>query len=349
MNVGLMVDSFVFRFDASQSIGLGHAYRCMALIERINVDSSINVIVIAKQLPVFLIEKLQGINAKVHLLDKCFNVLQEIQAIDNICHKVNCHSIILDGYQFDVLFRKALCSLQFHISCFDDLNNIDQLYCDLVINALPFAHSLGYENSAPKAQGLFGLPYSIIRQEFIKAPVIKYQHRKSILVNFGGSDVLNFTLPMVKHLMDSPLVENHDIIVVTGGGFQHQAEVRTLCLMAGFEHIHNCNEMSAIMNKCKLAICAPGAIVYELAYCAVPSVFITVADNQLLSATAHQALGWCHVINGQEGNALEQAIQISELLCDDSIGLKQMSVKASLLVDGQGVERIINALTSSTY
>jgi len=340
----LMLETLVFRFEASQNIGLGHAYRCMALIEKINIDRLFSVVVISKKLPSFLIEKLQGFNAKVHLLDTCLNVAQEIQAIDTLCKQTNCRSIILDGYQFDALYRKTLSSLGLHITCFDDVNELDGLHCDLVINALPFAHSLGYEKSAPIAMQLLGLPYSIIRQEFMKAPVVEYCNRKSILVNFGGSDVLNFTLPMIKLLMKSLLAEKHEIIIVTGGAFDKRDEVQKLCLTAGFEHIHNCNEMSTVMNKCKLAICAPGSIVYELAYCAVPSVFITAADNQLLSAKAHQTLGWCDVIDGQEKNALQQAIKVAELLCDDVIKLEERSVKASLLVDGQGVERIINAL-----
>lgn len=340
-----MKQALIFRFDASKSIGLGHAYRSMALIEKINLEKLCHVIVFTKQMPIFLIEKLQGFGAKVYWLDEQLSIEQEILKIKEISHHINCKSLILDGYQFNDEYRKKLSLLPLQISCFDDVNDLNSLHCDLVINALPSAHLIGYDKSAPIATKLLGLSYSIIRQEFIKATSVEYHNRKSILVNFGGSDVLNFTIPTIKALISSHLINHHKVVVVTGGAFEKETEVQALCLRAGFEHIHNCKKMSTILHQCKLAICAPGAIIYELAYCGVPSVFITVADNQLLSAEAHQHLGWCQVVDGQDVDAVEQAIKKSELLCDDTIKLTERSVRASSLVDGHGVDRIIDALT----
>lgn len=339
-----MNSTILFRFDASAQIGLGHAYRCLALIEALTAQKKYNVLVVSEILPSFLIDKLSAYHAKVQLLGSGLNSTQEIASIEALKKNLTCGNVVLDGYQFNGDYRKQLRALDLNIICFDDINTLTHLYCDVVINALPNAFQLGYQQSAESAKYLLGLPYSVIRNEFIQSKKINYKERQSVLINFGGSDVLNLTIPTIKLLESSILAKEHKIIVVTGGAFKEHQLVNELCVQLGFEHQHNCNNMSNVIQKCKLAICAPGAIIYELAYCGVPSIFITVADNQLLSAQSHQALGWCYVIHHKVNGVLQQAVGMAEQLSHDKNKLIEMSKKSISLVDGNGVNRIIEEM-----
>jgi spore coat polysaccharide biosynthesis predicted glycosyltransferase SpsG len=99
--------------------------------------------------------------------------------------------------------------------------------------------------------------------------------------------------------------------------------------------------MASLLAECKMAICAPGSMVYELSYCAVPTLFLTVADNQKVSAQAHQKMGWCRVMDGLTSQNSVVAVELLIKLWNDKKQLLVMSNIAKNINDGQGVKRII--------
>lgn len=344
----LMVNCLLFRFDAPSGIGLGHAFRCMALIEHLSLNSSkgeVTCVVISKYLPEFLTTQLLTMQVKIIWLANDDNTIEEITQISVIKARFKALLIVLDGYQFDESYREQLAKLSITIVAFDDTNELSHLHCDVVINALPFADILGYQNSAPLAQHLLGLQYSIVRQEFLSSRTMPFNQREKLLINFGGSDVGGLTLPIIEQVFAGLLsILPENVVVVTGGGCTGVSKINTFCARVGYQHIHQCNYMAELLNQCKMAICAPGAIVYELAYCKVPSVFLTVADNQILSAKAHQFAGWSFAFNGLNANDINEAIIQVKNLWHNTKQLTLMSDAASKLVDGQGVSRIIEKL-----
>lgn len=332
----------IFRFDASHDIGLGHAYRCFALIEYLALIRGIYSLVISTELPDFLVEKLRKLNTHVVLLE---HGCDELLTIKQLSQYYQSRALFIDGYQFDEYYRRQLKSLNTKILCFDDLNSLTHLHSDLVINAVASAKQLDYSKSAPDATLLLGLPYSIIRNEFITAPKITFKVRKKLLINFGGSDVANLTIPLIEQLAYSQmLIDKADILVVTGGAYQQVDRLGELCHRLGIEYVHNSDDIATLLIQSKMAICAPGAMVYELAYCGVPSIFMSVADNQFLSAKAHQQAGWCQAINGLQKNSSDLALKQLNLLWSDQQQLQSMSLIASSLVDGLGVQRIVEKI-----
>lgn len=355
----------LFRFDASSSIGLGHAFRCCALIEYLdnNISSyAIQCIVITKLLPEFLKEKVDNLGAQIEMIEESLTLADEITIISAIVKKYSSPVLVLDGYQFNQYYRQQLEKInldkhndnQLKVVVFDDTNELRGLYCAMVINALSDADQLGYENSAPKAKLLLGLSFSIIRQEFLSKNSSPYPERKLLLINFGGSDIGSLTLPVIKgvakKMADNQLdVSAGNIVVITGGGCENIEKIQDFCQKMNFRHIHQCNTMADLLNQTRLAICAPGAIVYELAYCQVPSVFLTIADNQLLSAKAHQKAGWGIVFDGRCNTGVEHALTQSAALWQDQAQLQNMSSIAGELVDGKGVVRIVDTLVDTFF
>lgn len=348
----------LFRFDASSAIGLGHAFRCAALIEHINnyfSKASLKCVVISKVLPDFLQKKLGAIGADVVLLDDSLSLSAELEKISIIANKMSSKLLLLDGYQFDQAYRQKLSRLNnksLKIATFDDTNDLDKLYCHLVINALPNGESLGYKLSATNAKHLLGLSYSIVRQEYLHQKLTVFTERNLIVINFGGSDIGGLTLPVINALAKKLRLNNivysaDNIVVITGGGCKNIEDIQFFCQKMGFRHVHQCENMAKLLSQSRLAICAPGAIVYELAYCQVPSIFLTVADNQLLSAKAHQEAGWCYVFDGRCESGMTLALNKLSTLWLDSPKLQKMSAIAEHLVDGKGVTRIVEALLNT--
>lgn len=331
--------TYLFRFDASTQIGLGHAYRCLALIEYLALHRATQCLIIVKQLPEYLHHKLAEFSATVVTLNDSED---ELTAIEQLSKQYCSQLLILDGYQFDQHYRRSLAEMGLKIICFDDTNSFEKLYCDGLINALPFASALGYQHTAPNASLLLGLQYSILREEFMGSYQPPFMQRTKLLINFGGSDPAHLTLPIIQLLLSCPqVIKPEDLLVITGGAYLQQDKVSHLCQQAGVEHIHHCQNMAEQLSKCKMAICAPGSMVYELSYCAVPTIFLTIADNQLLSAQAHQKIGWCKVLDGLTKNSVALAIEQLMALWDDPKALLTMSTIAKSINDGQGVARII--------
>lgn len=335
-----MSNKIVFRFDASTKIGIGHAMRCLAVIELLN-KYQVKVIVSACQLPSYIKDELYKHNVTINIQQSDIGSTSDLSELLATVKQHKIKTLVIDGYSFDEHYRYLLKERVSNLVTFDDTNDFSHLYCDLVINALITANSLGYELSAPQAKHLLGLKFSILRSEFLlikRKPITK---RQGVLVNFGGSDVNQLTLPAIKLIaVKLNFLPRPKVIVVTGGSCNNIEKITAACQQFDFEHHHNTNEVSSLMSQCALAICAPGSMVYELAYCHVPSVFLIVADNQMLSAQTQQAAGWCRVFNGRTKGALSLAINSAIDLWQDKAELKRMSKNANLLIDGKGTERI---------
>jgi len=333
-----MTYPLLFRFDGGEKIGLGHAYRCFALIEYLAKHHQIACLIMIRQLPEFLCVKLKSLNCSLLTFKKNDD---EIAIIERCGDQNNSTGLILDGYQFDQAYRQRLARLALKIICFDDSNSLQKLHCDIVINAQAQAKQLGYQYSAPYALHLLGLSYSLVREEFTAQCRLNFSHRKKILINFGGSDCANLTILLIQKLtLVQGIINPRDVVIVTGGAYQTPDKIHSLCQSAGFEHIYNSQDMARLLSRCRMAICASGSMVYELAYCGVPSVLLTVADNQRISAQSHQKAGWCYAFNGLENHGLNAAFSRAIELWADQVQLTAMSNIAMQLIDGQGVKRI---------
>ena len=105
--------------------------------------------------------------------------------------------------------------------------------------------------------------------------------------------------------------------------------------------------MPELMAWADLAVVAGGSTNWELAFMGLPSIIITVADNQ--SAIARQlgkmeitlSLGWYQQLTI---NKLKTAI--SELLCEPK-QRQHMSEKGIQLVDGLETQRVIETINKN--
>jgi spore coat polysaccharide biosynthesis predicted glycosyltransferase SpsG len=98
------------------------------------------------------------------------------------------------------------------------------------------------------------------------------------------------------------------------------------------------------MRRAGLAVSAAGGTTGELAAFGVPSLIVTVAENQEAGARQAAAAGWCRALDGRLSGAPAQIAAAARALWADLGARRAMADRARGLVDGQGVARVCRAL-----
>jgi UDP-2,4-diacetamido-2,4,6-trideoxy-beta-L-altropyranose hydrolase len=315
-----------FRVEGNENVGLGHIMRCFALSQAAQGDN-IEVVFICNQASKnFLLSRHQWHGKIVVIDDSHWNP----SAIVDLRSERNKHEIefikkcmlrfalnkyaqsrqmlVLDGYQFDHSYQKALSKVGIHFAYLDDINTfLEQKkmhVANIVINGAASARQLGYEKNTPNSRLCLGTQYLLLRPEFINLPLIPIANRRSLLICFGGADLQKHTENILWAL--SKLKFQCPVTIVTGAAYKDQAQLVNR-IKDGFlsydtvkqkismpiQYIHDAQNMADIMMHSRLCISAAGGSQFELMRCYTPSFLVVVADNQMPAATESSKQGWC--------------------------------------------------------
>ncbi|MCL2819369.1 MAG: DUF354 domain-containing protein [Oscillospiraceae bacterium] len=236
-----------FRIDISKEIGTGHFYRMNALAD---------VFIEMKHECVFFKSEDEPINFTE------FNI------------------IILDTYEVSDNYIASLNSNNTLLVCYDD-NALYKYNCDVLLNANFYAHELMFTfgNKIPKL--LLGGKYALLRREFRDSIPLEIREKaKNIFICFGGSDARNITPDVIRSLKE---IENVNISVVLGAYTSNDDEVYALSAV-NITVYKTPEKIYDIMQNCDIAVAASGSMIYEFSAIGMPTILITQAENQLLSA-----------------------------------------------------------------
>lgn len=336
----------IFRVDASQSIGLGHLMRCLALAGYFSPKHHVTFLINKTTHPLY--KALNHGHFKALIMPDLLTPKEEVYWLNENVELKSVDWLVLDGYQFSEAYRFALSSMLISKPClfaiFDDNNDQGQLYANCIINGNEHASLLDYRYTASTAELCLGAQYRVIRQAFaayqnIDNPITE---RHEITVIMGGSDTKNLTLSILQrlHVVLPQVVIN----VITGQAYPHlnvltpfvQAHSRTL------KHHHNCQNVEAIFARSRLAISAGGTTQYELQACCTPTILLMVANNQEIACNMASKQEMAHVLDfRQTANLVKLVTDVEQLWPDENRLIKMhntMKAKAVL----NGAENIIN-------
>jgi len=147
---------------------------------------------------------------------------------------------------------------------------------------------------------LLGGKYFMLNDQFTRVRYLlekeytKLQDRSNnpifiINVAFGGADVPNVTSKVVQLLLNE--YRSHDQVrveIILGGLNQHKDDIQNLVKdVPNFSLYQNISydKLSGLLANTHLSICAGGVSLYERCAMAIPSIVITIADNQIESTT----------------------------------------------------------------
>lgn len=208
-----------------------------------------------------------------------YEILDWLNNTDELISKIKGSEIvIIDSYLAPLDLYERISAASTYSVYIDDNMRLD--YPEgAVLNGSIYAEQLGYPNKFDTAYFL-GPKYIPLRKEFWQSREKQIKSEiQSVLITFGGQDTANLTPRMLRFLVRN----QPDLIkkVVVGSGFKNlDLIIEAKDDKTEIYRSPSSAEMLKIMYESDIAISAAGQTIYELAHVGVPTIAITVADNQ---------------------------------------------------------------------
>ncbi|MFK7767059.1 MAG: UDP-2,4-diacetamido-2,4,6-trideoxy-beta-L-altropyranose hydrolase [Mariniblastus sp.] len=333
----------LIRADVGPSVGTGHLMRTLALGQAWKQISG-EVTVVCGELPRGLSKRIVAEGFDVQTIKNCLCDTVDGEETLSVIKSVGPDWIVLDGYRFDDEYQSQLKTSGAKLLVLDDYQHAQHHSADLILNQNIYAKLEQYDNS-DHSKILAGPEFALLREEFsILATKRTATDARRLLVTFGGADPDNWTLKTLQTLSD---LKRKRLIVdcVIGACYPHGSELDQFKRTANMNlRIHrNVDRMTTLMTRVDLAITAGGSTCYELARCGIPAVVIAIADNQVPVACAMDEQGAMVSLSG-ESDARGALGQTINALLKDPDKRSEMSRLGQLLVDGRGVQRIVDRM-----
>jgi UDP-2,4-diacetamido-2,4,6-trideoxy-beta-L-altropyranose hydrolase len=360
--------TFLFRVDANVNIGCGHLIRCLSLAHVLKEKQQHVVFAGEIKLPEYiaLLEKakidvlpLDGLNDESlkALTEHSQNNAINKDALDTLTYARNLHAhmVIADSYkitrQWQTHFQNIL-----PLFTFEDIpgrRHLSQLLLDPTINRTP----QNYKNIVnDDCQLLLGSDYTLLRPEFNKLrktrlnsanintkennTALRYSKKIKVLIFFGGTDPAGISYQVIKKLPSS--VKATALLSEQSPAFE---QVRTYAL--AHPHItlvSYCKGMAEFMAQFDIIIGAPGSNSWERCCLGIPSLTLTLADNQRDIATVMEKKGAALNFGYATEENINKLVVTFFSLITDIEQLKLMATRALSLCDGLGAERVCEQL-----
>ena len=334
--------SLLIRADASISRGTGHVVRGLTLageLHRRGWETSFA----ARDIPGALRSEIEAAGHRFVPVPSHIPMSAEPAYLES-ASAVPFSVVIADHYDIDAAWHRAAAGLARSVAAVDDLASAEQAV-DVLLNQNLGYSDADYEGLTPTGcRLLIGPEYAMLRPAFRDARLGGLRHRdevRRILVFMSGGDPGDATGQVLAALAET---EAH-IDVVVGGAYPHLESLHHLASRHGRAMVHQSTpDMAKLMMLSDLAVGAPSSASWERCCLGLPTVTITLAENQLRVAAALSALGatvslgWYH-----EVDQAAIAGAVAELSSRGS-RLREMSEIAAGVTDGRGTERVADVL-----
>lgn len=354
----------IVRVDASLKIGTGHVMRCLTLAEELRRRGDdvcflcrkhpghMGDIITRKNFHVsFLPEHEQALKTHPEKRDYSawLGVSQDEDAKQTI-HSLGSEYVdwlIVDHYGLDIVWEKELRPYANRIMVIDDLANRKH-DCDLLLDqSISRANEKRYGKLLPDyCINLLGVKYAVIREEFRQARKFCSMRGNGvarILVYFGGNDPNNLT-GMSLEALDSPKLSHLWVDTVIGADNPHLEKVEKQVRNRPGTRLHIQPEgFVELMLRADLCIGAGGTTTWERITLGLPSIVITVAENQesiIKELAKSDFVTWI----GKKEHITPSAIRNSLLCVTDTMGTQELLSTPPNPVDGFGALRVAEKL-----
>ncbi len=334
----------LIRADANEQIGTGHVMRCLS-IARAFANKGEEVKFITADHRGDGLVKNGGFDS-VCLDSEWTDMNGEIDQLIGMIKRENPSLLIIDSYYVTEKYLSSISNVVRTVYM-DDLNSA----CwnvDVLINYNIFSSVFDYAKyNGTRTRLLLSPKYAPLRVEFINCPGHGIKDVTDILISAGGSDPERITERIIRNVCSKYSHITFHFIV--GALNPRLDEIKKLAEARSNVVLHiNEQRMSDLMKNCDIAISAAGTTLYELCACGIPTITYTLADNQLVAAEqfAKQGImlsaGDCR---GDEG-FIKRLESLLDRLVNDHGMSADLSSRMQELVDGNGAERIVEALLS---
>lgn len=353
----------LFRVDAAQEIGSGHVMRCLCLAEALRAAGHACRF-LCRRREGDLIETIETRGFSCRVLPATGDVpagdewlgaavAAEIEQSRAAVAAEAPDWLVVDHYALDAEWERAVAPAGSRVMVIDDLANRPH-DCDLLLDQQLYNRPGDYAALIPnQARMLLGPAYALLRPEFAELrPAAEARLRNwpptRILVNMGGVDPENATRAVLDTLACSDLPDGCAIDVVMGRNAPHVENVRGCAATSRLDVrlTVDVTDMGARMLAADLAIGAAGTTSWERACVGLPSLMLSIAENQLCVADALDRAGAALNLGPLWGPGWQDRLLAGLAALSAPGRIAEMSATCRALVDGAGTARVVEALTA---
>lgn len=343
-----MTPTLAIRADASVAIGTGHVMRCLALAQAWQDAGGKVAFVVAHATPAVR-GRLGSENFEVIELGVQPGGMEDASRFTEIARTHGADWVVVDGYPFDSEYQATMKSAGLKLLSIDDTFHAQHYFADLVLNQNLHAREECYSAREPYTHLLLGPLYALLRCEF--KPWLAWKRNipalgRKVLITMGGSDPDNATSAAIQALSLAK-IKGLEAAVVVGGSSPHLHSVeRAAAHFPGSIRLQsNASNMPELMAWADVAVSGAGSTCYEMCLLGLPAIVVDLAENQLPIAQELDRRGVvAHLGSSAEVFPQEIAGKLEWLLSSEETRVA-MSRRGRDLVDGQGAQRVVSAMT----
>lgn len=334
----------LIRADGNNQIGTGHVMRCLALAQAWQENGG-EVHFAIREGSILLESRLRDEGINLHVITVASGSAADAAQTVALTEAVDSTWVVVDGYKFGAAYQQAVKQIDLHLLVIDDYGHADHYFADLVLNQNVYAVEHLYDNRSQHTRLLLGTRYALLRREFWSwrgwEREITTIARK-VLITLGGGDLDNVALKVIRALQ-SITVEDLEVVVIVGSSNPHWQTLleATQEWRHRFRLERNVMNMTALMAWADIAVSAGGSTCWELALMGLPTIVVTLAENQKAVGPGLEAVGAAISLGWHSDVTSQQIAKSIENLLADFDQRSKMAYCGQKLVDGFGVARVV--------
>lgn len=357
------------RADASVEQGTGHLMRCLVIADALRERGHKCIFVTQPFLPK-LIKQIKDRKHRVVILnndaphpegsvvcDEYLKWLGRSVARDafetfSVINREKPDVIIADHYAIDATWMKHVASNDLKKVIIDDLANREH-FCDILIDQNFGRIPQHYDQLVPKETTILaGSEYVFIKEDFKKNREKMQADRlerdpRHLNICMGGVDKENSSFRILETIMKLEYFKNWSVDVVLRSSspnakmLNQYVENHPRNVKVYFDY----DNMASLFGKADLAIGAGGVTLWERCCVGLPTLLLTIADNQVPAALAMSKTG-AIVYSGdiREKNWQTKLGSNLSMISTKLDIIHQMSRKAFCICDGNGLGKVCDII-----
>ena len=352
-----------FRVDGNKIIGFGHVYRCIVFAHYLKENGFSPVFFCRYLHPVlktkitsdFCLVELRsdnGLNlSRNGTYQDWLGISEELDASEFILAsgKENFEFLIVDSYSLNQAWQINVSKKIPKICVLDDLAN--RLHsADFLINPSFNAKSNSYKKFVPdNCLVLAGHKYALLDSSFSFS--LNFNKKYHLLINFGGADKDNYTKKVLLILKKVILKHSLRIKIIVGAGYEYLSQLQEYKnkYSDNMTIVANTNEMAREVSECMFAVGAGGGSLLERAALGVPSIVVSIAENQSTMGLEYERLGAGFFIKEILSDKGKAKLVSSVLSCIDIKKINRLSMVNRNIIDAKGLDRIFSNLVRAFH
>ncbi len=335
----------VIRVDASGEIGAGHVMRCLALADAL-ISRGHRPEFISRVLPGNLIDvvRRRGYSC-IALEPSLLNEKDDWLACQAVLGSPP-DWMVVDSYRLGADWELAARAAGVQVLAIDD-GGVRPHACRLILdhNQIP-GNAERYSLSAPSAQQLIGPQYALLRSEFASAATLIRPPAEdvcSLLVCFGGADPGDATSRTLSAIADL-LPATVQLQVVVGGAYRHLSELQVLAKGMNAHIWCQPPNLPELYVAADLAIGGGGVSALERCVLGVPSIVMTIADNQREAALGLAEAGALLFAGGADNEGIQRMRGFLQRCLVEPQVRQSVIAAGRLLVNVAGATNVVRQL-----